>query len=102
MPDSSLGQNVASRFEELKRILTTPRDELERAAGYSYCEDCGGEFGSFSGDTSRYCGNCSATRHLPRCGHQTVVHLGLGAVEGASCQRPQGHTGHHTYGRRRS
>jgi hypothetical protein len=64
------------------------------------CQDCRSEF-TGSGELEFFCGECSATRHLPRCGRESIVPLdGVGIR--ASCMRPEGHTGHHTYGRRRA
>lgn len=65
------------------------------------CEDCGGEFTSFEGDSQKHCGNCGASTHLPRCGAFTSVPFGPLTATMAQCQRPIGHAGHHTYGRKR-
>src|SRR5258708_2688893 len=96
--DLTVGQGYdLSRQRELS--ITWEESPVEWVDGTRLCLDCGCEFSSFAGDQQLYCGNCSTTRHLPRCGHRTIHLVGMGLL---TCKRPYGHTGTHAYGRRRS
>jgi hypothetical protein len=65
------------------------------------CVDCGSSFATVTlHDPEDRCGNCNATKDLPRCGRPSSVAV-LG-VTAPRCQRAAGHTGHHTYGRKRA